>query len=127
MDAHAARVDLAAAYRLCDRLGLNEGICNHLTAMVPGSADQFLVIPYGLGWAEVTPERLLRVSSSGEILEGDGEVETTAFEIHKAIHLSDPVGRAAVFHTHQPHATALCCTATGFEGALRMCHQNSLR
>ena len=29
-----ARVDLAACYRMLDRLGLNEGIDNHLTVMV---------------------------------------------------------------------------------------------
>ena len=31
-----ARVDLAACYRLAERFGLNEGIDNHLTLLVPG-------------------------------------------------------------------------------------------
>ena len=43
-----ARVDLAACYRVLDRLGLNEGIDNHLTVMVPGTTDRFLCISYGL-------------------------------------------------------------------------------
>jgi hypothetical protein len=30
-----------------------EGICNHLTVMVPGTTDRFLCIPYGLTWDEV--------------------------------------------------------------------------
>jgi hypothetical protein len=34
----AARIDLAAAYRILDRLNLNEGIDNHLTMMVPGES-----------------------------------------------------------------------------------------
>ena len=49
----SVRVDLAAVYRLCDRLGLNEGVCNHLSALVPGHHDRFLVNRYGLGWDEV--------------------------------------------------------------------------
>lgn len=47
-----ARVDLAAAYHLCNEMDLNEGICNHLTVMVPGTTDRFLCIPYGLLWNE---------------------------------------------------------------------------
>jgi hypothetical protein len=31
-----ARIDLAAAYRLAAHFGLNEGIDNHLTVLVPG-------------------------------------------------------------------------------------------
>ena len=42
-----ARVDLAAAYRLAVLHGLNEGICNHFTVLVPGHTDRFLLIPYG--------------------------------------------------------------------------------
>ena len=63
------RVDLAAVYRLCHKHGLNEGawriVCcawphfgldrncvsgvnNHLTAMIPGQEDRFLVFPFGL-------------------------------------------------------------------------------
>ena len=38
-----ARVDLAACYRLADRFGLNEGIDNHLTLLVPGTSDRFLL------------------------------------------------------------------------------------
>ncbi len=42
------RVDLAAAYQICQKLNLNEGICNHLTVSLPGDAATFLVVPYGL-------------------------------------------------------------------------------
>ena len=37
----SVRADLAAAYRLCHKLGLNEGVCNHLTTMLPGMCDRF--------------------------------------------------------------------------------------
>ena len=123
-DVRRARCDLAAAYNLTDKLGLNEGICNHLTVLVPGKPLRFLVIAYGMGWDEVSPKSLLLCDEDGTVLEGEGEVEKTAFEIHRAIHLADPVRNVACFHTHMPYATALCCIAGG---RLRMCHQNSCR
>ena len=43
------RRNLALAYRLLNRLELNEGVCNHLTAMAPcrdnSSEETMLVIP----------------------------------------------------------------------------------
>lgn len=119
-----ARVDLAAVYRLLDRFKLNEGICNHLTALVPGTTDRFLVIRYGLLWSEVTASNLVMVDAKGTIIEGEGPVETTAFQIHRAIHLADPTKYACVLHTHMPYTTALCCLQD-FE--LKMVHQNSCR
>jgi ribulose-5-phosphate 4-epimerase/fuculose-1-phosphate aldolase len=41
-----ARVDLAACYRLAAHFGLNEGIDNHLTLLVPGYSDRFLLAPF---------------------------------------------------------------------------------
>ena len=49
-----AREDLAACFRMAARHGLEEGICNHFSAMVPGYDDLFLVNPYGYAFAELT-------------------------------------------------------------------------
>ena len=54
-----ARTDLAACFRAAARLGLHEGVCNHLSAMVPGRDDLFLVNPDGWSFAEITASRLL--------------------------------------------------------------------
>ena len=116
-----ARVELAACHQLCDKLGLNEGVCNHLTCAAPGRPDAFLCAPYGLAWSEVTASNLVMIDGRGVVLEGAGEVDATAFFIHLAIHRA---GAACVLHTHMPRATALCCVES-FE--LAMCHQNSLR
>lgn len=101
-----ARVDLAACFRAASRMGLHEGICNHLSAMVPGSDELFLVNPYGWGFHEVTASRLLVCDFHGNVVEGTGVPEVTAFYIHARIHLRLPRARAA-FHTHMPNATAL--------------------
>lgn len=120
-DVWQARCDLAACYHLCNKMDFNEGICNHLTVMVPGTTDRFLCVPYGLLWDEVTASNLLLLNENGEVLEGEGEIDATAFFIHAAMHKT---GVVAVLHTHTPNVTALCCTE---DFTLHMCHQNSLR
>ena len=95
-EAQTVRRELAAVYRICARLGLNEGVCNHLSATLPYDAAEphglrFLVIRYGLGWDEVTADNLVVCDQFGNIVEGAGPVETTAVKIHAAVHLADPV------------------------------------
>jgi len=101
----ALRVDLAAAYRLADLNGYNEGIFNHLTVLVPGR-DAFLVQPFGMHWSEVTAGSLLEVDFSGRVIRGEGEVERSTFCIHVPIHRAHPRARC-VFHTHMPFASTL--------------------
>ncbi len=102
----AARVDLAACFRMASRLGLQEGICNHFSAVVPGHPDLMLVNPYGWAFGEVTASRLLITDFDGRVLAGEGVPEATAFHIHARLHLRHPRA-AAAFHTHMPNATAL--------------------
>ena len=101
-----ARVDLAACFRMAARLGMNEAICNHFSAVVPGRDDLFLVNPYGLSFAEITASRLLICDFEGRVLAGEGQPEATAFYIHARLHMRLPRVRAA-FHAHMPNATAL--------------------
>jgi len=118
----AARVDLAAAFRLAVRMDLHEGVCNHFTLMLP-DGQRFLLNRYGLHWSEVTASNLLALDATGRILQGEGEFEKTAFYIHSRIHLANPKA-ACVLHTHMPYATAL----TLLEGGrLEIDEQNALR
>src|SRR6266850_2700686 len=118
----AARIDLAAAFRLAVRLDLHEGVCNHFSVMLP-DGQRFLLNAYGLHWSEVTASNLLALDADGRVLTGDGEYEKTAFYIHSRIHLGNPHA-ACVLHTHMPYATAL----TLLEGGrLEMVEQNALR
>ena len=101
-----ARIDLAACFRMAAKLGLHEGICNHLSFVVPGRDDLFLVNPYGWGFAEITASRLLVCDFHGNVVAGEGVPEATAFYIHARVHKNVPRARAC-FHTHMPNATAL--------------------
>ena len=101
-----ARVDLAACLRMAARLGLEEGICNHFSAVVPGHPELFLVNRLGWAFQEATASSLLICDFDGNVIAGDGVPEATAFFIHARLHKMSPrVG--AAFHTHMPNATAL--------------------
>jgi ribulose-5-phosphate 4-epimerase/fuculose-1-phosphate aldolase len=118
----AARVDLAAAFRMAVRMELHEGVCNHFTLMLP-DGKRFLLNAYGLHWSEVSASNLLALDAEGNVLEGEGEFEKTAFYIHSRIHLRNPRA-ACVLHTHMPYATALTLLE---HGRLEMVEQNALR
>ena len=76
--AKQARIDLTAALRWADRLGLSEGICNHFSLVVPGTTDRFLLNPQGIHWSELQASDLLIVDPDGHVVEGTGQVEPTA-------------------------------------------------
>ena len=118
-----ARIDLAAALRLAARFEFHEGIDNHFSYSVPGMEDRFLLHPYGLHWSEVTAGDILMVDQDGGVVEGEGEVESSAFAIHSRIHRQHPRARC-VLHTHMPYATALTAVE---QGRLEPINQNSLR
>ncbi|HEY8595307.1 MAG TPA: aldolase [Devosiaceae bacterium] len=101
-----ARRELAACFRMAARLGMHEGICNHFSALVPGSSELFLVNPYGYAFAEITASKLLVCDFEGNVVSGEGVPEPTAFNIHAQLHRLKPQARVA-FHTHMPYATAL--------------------
>lgn len=105
--ATVARTELAACFQLAALQGLEEGICNHFSAMVPGRDDLFFVNPYGYAFAEVRAENLLVCDFHGNVVAGEGLPEATAFYIHARLHKQLPRVKVA-FHTHMPHATALC-------------------
>ncbi|HWS68772.1 MAG TPA: aldolase [Steroidobacteraceae bacterium] len=103
----SARVDLAACYRLAAHFGMNEGIDNHLTLLVPGYTDRFLLAPFGLYWSEVRASDFMVIDFNGRMLSGRGPIEDTALYIHLPVHRLSQQARC-VLHTHMPYATALC-------------------
>lgn len=121
-DLDRARHDLAAAFRIAAAHGFHEGIDNHLSLAVPGRQDLFLLNRYGPHWSEMTADDILTLDLDGNVVEGRGRWEATAFMIHRGCHRARPDARA-VFHTHQPYATAVALTADGLDTRLS---QNAL-
>jgi ribulose-5-phosphate 4-epimerase/fuculose-1-phosphate aldolase len=118
-----AKVDLAACFRMAARLGMHEGVCNHFSAMVPGMKDIFIVNAFGYAFEEMTASNLLVCDFHGNVVDGTGVPEITAFYIHARVHLHVPHAKV-IFHTHMPNATALAMT----EGApLKWAGQTALK
>ena len=119
--------DLSAAIRLAAKFEMHEGICNHFSVECDsegsGHEELYLINAYGWHWTEVTPDRLLLIDGDGSVIEGDGEVEASARNIHIASHRANPRHKA-ILHVHMPYATALSMLESG---RLLMAHQTAAR
>jgi len=109
----AGREDVAALLRISATHGYNEGIDNHYSLAVDGHDDLFLLNRFGPHWTEMRPADILLVDLDGRVVDGSGEGQVTAIQIHRSIHRARPNARC-VMHTHMPNATAVGVTQTGF-------------
>ena len=109
-----ARIDLAAAYRLIYRLGLDDSIYTHISARLPGSHDRFLINPYGLRFEEVTASNLVTVDIDGNVIDDPMNlgINPAGFTIHSAVHAAR-TDAACVLHTHTVAGVAVSCQKQG--------------
>ncbi|NND91423.1 MAG: aldolase [Granulosicoccus sp.] len=119
------RQQLALAFRLAERFGFHEGICNHFSTRLDGEPERYLINPYGLHWSQIQADSLLLIDAQGAVLAGSGIVEDTARFIHVASHRANPRHKV-VLHTHMPYATTLTML-DGDAGTLPMTHQTAIR
>jgi len=109
----ATRVNLAACYRLCALNQWDDLIYTHISAMVPGEPDQYLINPFGMGFEEITASNLLKVNLRGELLPNQsGMVNPTGFAIHGAIHEARP-DAFCVMHLHNTAGIAVSAQHDG--------------
>ncbi|MGB3934529.1 MAG: class II aldolase/adducin family protein [Burkholderiales bacterium] len=109
----AARVQLAACYRVFHHLGWTEMIFNHITLRVPGPEKLFLINPFGLHYSEITASSLLLIDVEGNpVRESKWPVNRAGFVIHSAIHGSVESARC-VMHTHTTTGMAVACLKEG--------------
>ena len=109
------RVQLPAAYRLCEYYGWTEQIYGHLTARVPGPEHHFLINPWGLNYEEVTASNLVKIDLDGRVVEGEHPVNHAGFVIHSAVHMTRSEENLVVMHTHTRAGMAV---AAGRDGLL---------
>jgi ribulose-5-phosphate 4-epimerase/fuculose-1-phosphate aldolase len=105
---------LAAGFRLFAKFGFEEGVAGHITARDPIEPETFWVNPFAVPFSHVRASDLIRVNHSGEVVEGDYEVNTAAFAIHSQVHAARPdvVGAA---HSHSTFGRALSTLAETLE------------
>jgi ribulose-5-phosphate 4-epimerase/fuculose-1-phosphate aldolase len=116
------RCDMAAAFRVCARLGWNEQIGNHNSLMLPGDAPLFLINPRGMLFREITASSLIVCDLDGNVVNGIGELRKVAFHIHARVHVESPTA-ACVMHVHSPYLTALSLLD---DVSLELVHHNNL-
>ncbi|MGY2053051.1 class II aldolase/adducin family protein [Methylobacterium sp. JK268] len=110
----SVRTDLAAAYRLIHRLGLDDSIYTHISARLPGPEHRFLINPFGLRFEEVTAANLVTVDLDGRVIDdpyGKG-INPAGFTIHSAIHAARE-DAMCVLHTHTVAGVAVSCQEEG--------------
>ena len=96
----AARVELAACYRLVAHYRMTDLIYTHISARVPARSPRFLINPYGLMFEEITASNLVTVA-----LDGDDRRRSRRFR-HQPGRLRDPqrdpprASRCRLRHSH---------------------------
>ncbi|MEN9539260.1 MAG: hypothetical protein RLZZ126_1495 [Pseudomonadota bacterium] len=121
-DEWAARLQLAACYRIFAMLGWAEAIYNHITVRLPasvtGAQKHFLINPFGLHYSEVTASNLVKIDLAGhKVGESVGNpygVNPAGFTVHSAIHhaLADA---HCIMHTHTNTGSAVACSRKGLQ------------
>lgn len=93
---------LAASYRLFAELGFEVGLAGHFTARDPVETDHYWINPLGVPFSQIRTSDLLRVNGEGQVVEGDGLLNTSALELHYELQRARPevVGIA---HLHGFH------------------------
>jgi ribulose-5-phosphate 4-epimerase/fuculose-1-phosphate aldolase len=118
----AARVDLAAGYRLVADFGWDDLVFTHISARVPGTEDQFLINPYGMMFEEITASSLVKVNSLGnKLADSPFPVNPAGFTIHSAVHGARH-DIQCVLHTHSLNGVAVSAQ----EGGLLPLSQQSI-
>jgi ribulose-5-phosphate 4-epimerase/fuculose-1-phosphate aldolase len=96
---------LIAAFHLFSKFGFDEGVAGHITARDPERLDHFWVNPFGLSFGLLRVADLILVNDHGDVVEGDGLLNTAAFAIHSQVHSARPDVVAAA-HSHSVYGKA---------------------
>ena len=109
----AARVDLAAMYRLTALHGWDDMIFTHISHRVPGPEHHFLINPYGMFFEEITASSLVKVDLDGNIVEETPYfINPAGFTIHSAIHAAREDAQV-VMHLHTDQGVAVSAQKEG--------------
>jgi ribulose-5-phosphate 4-epimerase/fuculose-1-phosphate aldolase len=111
----AARLELAACYRIFDHFGWSESIYNHISVKVPDEEGAFLINPFGLLYSEVCASNLVKIDIAGNILDGSPyPVNKAGFTQHGYFHANVPSAHA-ICHSHTTATMAVCSMEGGLQ------------
>jgi ribulose-5-phosphate 4-epimerase/fuculose-1-phosphate aldolase len=119
-----ARIDLAAAFRWFARLGMHEGVANHLSVAVSADGRQFLMNPRGRHFSRIRASDLLLLDAGDQATLARADApDPTAWHIHGRLHARLPQARC-VMHLHPKFSTALAGLA---DSTMHPIDQNTIR
>ena len=125
-DEGLVRRDLAAAYRLAARRGWDDIVWTHLSAALPREPGAYLINRFGLRFAEVRPDNLVKVDLEGRVIDGSGAlVNPSGFAIHGAVHAAR-ADAMCVMHLHTRWGQTLAALPA-VDAGLLPCSQPALR
>ncbi|MFL9926681.1 class II aldolase/adducin family protein [Herbaspirillum lusitanum] len=111
-----ARLELATLYRMLAHFRMSDLIDTHISSRVPGTSDHFLINAYGVLFHEMSPDKLVKIDSSGQVLQESGKqsmrINRAGFVIHSAVHNARH-DLSCVIHTHTPDGIAVACEKSG--------------
>ena len=111
------RCELAATYRLVAMYGWDDMIFTHISVRLPdeGSAERFLINPYGVFFDEMTATALVKVDVDGQVV-GDTPYfsNPAGFTIHSAVHMARQDAHC-VLHLHTPYGVAVSAQQDGLK------------
>src|SRR6266849_5343452 len=84
-DEWRARVDLSALYHLFVHYGWTDLTYTHISARVPGTADRYLINPYGLLFDEIIASDLVEMDFEGHVVRGRPSYNKAGHVIHSTI------------------------------------------
>ncbi len=109
----AARVDLAAMYRLTALYGWDDLIFTHISHRVPGTEHHFLINPFGMLFEEITASSLVKVDLDGTIVQDSPYfINPAGFTIHSAVH-AGAAHNHVVMHLHTDDGVAVSAMEEG--------------
>jgi ribulose-5-phosphate 4-epimerase/fuculose-1-phosphate aldolase len=105
------RIDLAAAFRLAERMGWHESVANHFSLAISADGRQFLMNPRWKHFSRIRASDLIKLDSADHTtMERSDAPDQTAWCLHGRLHANLPQARC-ILHAHPPYATAIACLA----------------
>ncbi len=111
----AARLDLAATYRLCAMHGWSDLVFTHISVRLPdeNGEERFLINPYGVMFDEMTASSLVKIDLNGKLCQDTPYfINPAGFTIHSAIHAARE-DAGCVIHVHTPYGIAVSVQKKG--------------
>ncbi|KAF8818475.1 class II aldolase/adducin family protein [Rickettsia endosymbiont of Cardiosporidium cionae] len=104
---------LVYAYRILSMLGMDDHTYTHLSARDPDNPECYYIQPFGVRFAEVNVQNLIKIDFTGNILEGsEYQYNKTAYVIHGSIYKQRP-DITSVFHLHTISTVAVSALKDG--------------